>query len=164
MDTPTIVVDSNVFISAALSIHSKRLDSPSAAVFFKVVRGGVIAVASPQTLYELAGKLSNPKFQLPSAFVIDFVDLLASAVEMVSIRGLAMGCRDERDDMFIETAYNGRADALVTRDPDLQDAQTRYGLAKRNCRVLNVSEFLASLHGIPKQEDVTAEGPPSGTG
>jgi len=55
MDTPTIVVDSNVFISAALSIHSKRLDSPSAAVFFKVVRGGVIAVASPQTSTNLPG-------------------------------------------------------------------------------------------------------------
>lgn len=100
---------------------------------------------------------------MPSAFIIDFVELLADAVEKLSIRGLAMGCRDEPDDMFIETAYNGRVDALVTRDHDLQDAKTRYGLSKRKCRVLNVSELLAILHDIPKQEDVAAEAPPQGT-
>lgn len=128
MDTPRIVVDSNMFVSAALAIHSKKLESPSAAVFFKVVRKDVVAVASSQMLYELAGKLSLPSFGLSAAFVIDYVELLADAVEMVSIRGLDMGCRDEKDNMFIETAYNGRVDVLVTRDLDLQDAQTRYDL------------------------------------
>ena len=153
MDTPRIVVDSNVFVSAALAIHSKKLESPSAAVFFKVVRKDVVAVASSQMLYELAGKLSLPSFGLSAAFVIDYVELLADAVEMVSIRGLDMGCRDEKDNMFIETAYNGRVDVLVTRDLDLQDAQTRYDLAKRKCKVLNVSEFLAVLPEIAHHEE-----------
>ena len=153
MDTPKIVVDSNVFVSAALAIYSKKLDSPSAAVFFKVVQKDVIAVASSQMLYELAGKLSLPRFGLSAAFVIDYVKLMADSVEMVSIRGLDMGCRDEKDNIFIETAYNGRVDVLVTRDRDLQDTQTRYDLAKRKCQVLNVSEFLAALRKISHHEE-----------
>lgn len=161
MDTPKIVVDSNVFVSAALAISGKRLDSPSAVVFFKVVQRDVVAVASPQMLYELAGKLSEPRFELSAAFVIDFINLLADAVEMVAIRGLDMGCRDERDNMFIETAYNGRVDALVTRDRDLQDAQTRYDLAKRKCQILNVTELLAYLREEQAEENIGPEEPAS---
>ncbi len=161
MRTPKIVVNTNVLVAAALSIQSKRPNSPSLVLFSKMASRDVIAVASPQMLYELAGKLSNPSFGLPSTFVIDLIKLLSDAVEMVSIRGLDMGCRDERDNIFTETAYNGRVDALVTRDRDLQDAQTRYDLAKRKCQVLNTSELLALLRESLNEDEGTRATPVS---
>jgi len=140
-----IVVDSNVMISAALAIHSGRTESPSARLFSLIAGGDVAAVASTQMLYELAEKLEEPRFALSSAFILDFVELYANALEIVAIRGLDMGCRDDDDDKFIETAVNGRVDALVTRDRDLTETRIRYDLAKRRCEVLAVSEVLTAF-------------------
>lgn len=153
----TIVADTNIFVSAALAIHSNRLDSPTAELFTRIANGDVIAVASQQTLYELADKLTEPRFGLPGSFILDFVTLVSEFVELVAIRGLDMGCRDERDNMFIETAFNGRVDALITRDPDLQDARTRYDLAKRECQVLNVSEVLTMLRKPESSKEEAAD-------
>ena len=141
-----VELDTVVPLSAALAIHSGKQDtSPSARVFFEVVAGGFVAVASTQTLYELADRLSIAKFQLPNSFVREFIELYSGAVELVAIRGLSMGCRDPHDDMFIETAYNGRVDLLVTRDLDLKDDVTRACLAERGCDVVGVREFLVRL-------------------
>ncbi len=147
-----IVVDTNVMLSAALAIRAGLLDSPTFVLFSKIVTREIIAVASPQMLYELARKLEDPKFEFPASFILEFTRLVTNAVDLVAIRGLNMGCRDKADDMFIETAYNGRVDALVTRDRDLQDAKVRYGLAKRGCEVIGVMEALAGL-----QESVIVE-------
>ena len=38
---------------------------------------------------------------------------------LVHIRGEVMGCRDPEDDMLLETAVNGNADLLISRDNDL---------------------------------------------
>jgi len=146
------VADTNILVSAALAIHADRSDSPSAELFRRIANGDVVAVASQQTLYELADKLTETRFCLPTSFVLGFVTLISELVELVVIRGLDMGCRDERDNMFIETAFNGRVDALITRDRDLQDAVTRYGLAKRKCQVLDVSELLAALREAEVRE------------
>jgi len=122
-------------ISAALAIHSGRIESPSARLFSLVARGDIAAAACTQMLYELAEKLQEPRFAL------------SSATEIASIRGLDMGCRDDDDDKFIETAVNGRANALVTRDRDLAETRVRYDLAKRRCDVLAVSEVLTAFEG-----------------
>lgn len=140
-----IVVDSNVMISAALAIHSANLESPSARLFSLVAGGDLAAVACTQMLYELAEKLEEPRFALAPGFILGFVELYAHALEIVAIRGLDMGCRDDDDDKFIETAVNARADALVTRDRDLSDARIRYDLAKRRCDVLDVSDVLTAF-------------------
>lgn len=65
---------------------------------------------------------------------------------MVAISGAVQLCRDPDDDMFIESAFVGRASALVTRDGDLKGADdiTRI-LNAREIAVLSVQQFLASL-------------------
>jgi putative PIN family toxin of toxin-antitoxin system len=146
---PKIVADTNIFISAALAVlikdKQKRLASPSYVLMTKITTREVIAVASSQTLYELAGVLAYPQLKLAEDFIVKYTERIADAVDIVSIRGLNMGCRDPRDDIFIETAYNGRVDALVTRDKDLQDWRTLHTLEKRGCQVIDVTPFLASL-------------------
>lgn len=51
--------------------------------------------------------------------VEEFVTLLYGLARTVKIEHQVMGCRDPEDDPFIETAINGRADYLVTRDKRL---------------------------------------------
>ncbi len=111
-----------------------------------IVTGDVILVASAQTLYEIADKLGEPRLGLPASFIIEFIDLLAKAAEIVAIRGLDMGCKDDADDnIFIETAVNGRADYLITYDGDLRTKQIRYDLAKRGCSICTIGEFIAII-------------------
>lgn len=110
-----------------------------------IARGEVTLVVSTQTLYELADKLQTPRFGLPAQFILTFVDLIANAADIVAIRGLDMGCNEDPDDnMFIETAFNGRVEFLITYDGHLQTEQVRYDLAKRGCAVVTAGQFFAA--------------------
>jgi predicted nucleic acid-binding protein len=54
--------------------------------------------------------------------------------------------------MVIETAINGRADMLVSRDDDLKRSpQVTATLAERGSRVLSVQRFLDALDGADVQ-------------
>ena len=142
-----IVLDTNVMISAALALKFHRHDSPSRVLFTTIFEEGMQAIASQRMLYELADRLTLPKLGLDPQFVLAFFELYVSVVDIVDIRGLDMGCRDDDDDMFIEAAVNGRVDVLVTRDRDLGAALVRYDLAKRGCKVVDVSECLDLIRG-----------------
>lgn len=141
-----IVTDTNALVSAALQIYRNHPNAPSAKLFQLIATRDVVLVASTQTLYEIADKLGAPRLGLPANFIIDFMDILANASEIVSIRGLDMGCKDDPDDnMFIETAVNGRVDYLITYDHDLRTDQIRYDLKKRDCTICSIGEFLATI-------------------
>ena len=141
-----VVVDTNVLVSAALSVHHDRLTSTTARLFSLLATREVVAVASTQTLYELADKLREPQFELPPALILDFLDIFTNAADIVSIRGLDMGCKDDPDDnAFVETAVNGRVDYLITYDRGFERSEVLHELAKRNCKVLNAGRFLGSL-------------------
>jgi putative PIN family toxin of toxin-antitoxin system len=139
-----IVVDTNVFISAALAIKHRRFDSPSFRIFEVLFHEkGAESVVSAPTLYELADKLRERRFDLSAPFIVDFVELVGEASTVVPIRGLAYPCRDPNDCKFIETAVNGRVDFLVTHDRDLADPVASRELAKRGCAVVTATQFLA---------------------
>jgi putative PIN family toxin of toxin-antitoxin system len=44
---------------------------------------------------------------------------LVATAELVTIIEHVVACRDPTDDKFLELAINGRADRIVTGDPDL---------------------------------------------
>lgn len=97
-------------------------------------------------LYEIAETLQAARLKLPIDLTLDFTDLIATVSEFVPIRGLDRGCRDEDDDRLVETAVNGRAAFLVTRDRDiLADPHVVAELAKRHCNVVTVDEFAMML-------------------
>ena len=74
------------------------------------------------------------------------VALLGEQAEVVGITGSVQLCRDPDDDMVIETARNGRADVLVTRDDDLKvDWDLVQLLLTEGIQVLSVTRFLAAL-------------------
>ncbi len=65
---------------------------------------------------------------------------------MVEVTGTLRLCRDPTDNMVVETAVNGQADALVSRDDDLKGAADLIAnLEQRGIAVLTVRRFLAAL-------------------
>ena len=112
------VVDSNVWLSAALSPNGK----PAQIVQYVLIQG--IAVFSEATFHELETRLWRPKFDR-------YISLETRRNILRDIKGAALWvtispaiaaqsyCRDPNDDVFIHTALAANAPYLVTGDLDL---------------------------------------------
>ncbi len=109
-----IVVDTNVFVSAAL----KESSWPATVVRWVERNGGLLK--TPATEQELLLVLERPRFaaKIPPVFVANLRRLFAAA-ELVPISERVVACRDPKDDKFLELAFNGRADIIVSGDADL---------------------------------------------
>jgi putative PIN family toxin of toxin-antitoxin system len=109
-----VVVDTNVFISAAL----KERSLPSDAAHIAAQRD--LLLKSAATEQELFVTLTRPRLAplIPQRYFVWLTDVLAAA-ELVPIAEKIAACRDPKDDKFLELAVNGRADLLVSGDADL---------------------------------------------
>lgn len=109
-----VVVDTNVFVSAAL----KDKSLPALAVHVVEQRGTLLkSVATEQQLFEV---LARPYFAslVPTA-THEWLKKFLAAAEAVTITERIAACRDPTDDKFLELAVNGHADFIVSGDPDL---------------------------------------------
>lgn len=109
-----IVVDTNVFVSAAL----KESSWPGIVVRWVDRCGGLLK--SNDTEAEVIEVLQRPRFTplIPSFFLDNLRRMLAGA-ELVVITERVTECRDAKDNKFLELAWNGRADVIVSGDADL---------------------------------------------
>jgi len=109
-----VVVDTNVFVSAAL----KETSPPSDAVRLATERD--LLLKSSATEQELFITLARPRLAplIPPHFLTWLESVLAAA-ELVLITEPIVACRDPRDDKFLELAVNGGADVIVSGDADL---------------------------------------------
>ena len=109
-----LVVDTNVFVSAALKANSP----PYLIVRWLANHGRLLK--STATEQELFRALARPYFAslVPEEFRDGLQDLFAKA-ESVPIREAIATCRDPKDDKFLELAVNGAADVIVSGDADL---------------------------------------------
>jgi uncharacterized protein len=109
-----VVVDTNVFISAALKENSP----PATAAH--LVAASHLLLKSTVTEEELFITLDRPRLAplVPQRFREWLGELLAAA-ELVAIAEEIAVCRDPKDDKFLELAVNGHADLIVTGDDDL---------------------------------------------
>ena len=65
---------------------------------------------------------------------------------MVTPTGLLRLCRDQRDDIFLETAILGEAQYAVSRDDDIKrDLDLIAHLRANGVEVVSVAQFLALL-------------------
>ncbi len=149
-----VVIDTGVFVSAALSIAAGNTSRSRELVEEALAGERYELVTSHMMLLELADVLSRSRIGLVAEFAAAFTERIASAATVVVIRGLAMGCRDPRDDKVLETAMNANADFLIARDRDLHEPRSRYSIEKvgpgirdRPIRVVSVHAFSAALHG-----------------
>jgi uncharacterized protein len=109
-----VVVDTNVFISAAL----KEKTPPETAVH--LAAASHLLLKSTITERELFVTLDRPR--LAPLIPPDFLNWLhepMAAAELVKITERIAACRDPKDDKFLELAVNGHADVLITGDSDL---------------------------------------------
>ena len=145
------VVDTNVWISALINAAG------APARVLAVLRAGAFElVSSEPLLVELAAVLARPRFtrrfDVTPDKLADLLAVLRDEASIVEVTGAVRVCRDPKDDMVIETAINGGADVLVSRDDDLKRApEVAEALAEHGIRVLTVQHFLDAL-----QEDATA--------
>ena len=109
-----IVVDTNIFVSAAL----KESSWPGAVVRWVDAFDGPLKSASVED--QVIEVLQRPYFaaKLPPAY-LDKVRRMFAEAALVTIVERIAACRDPTDDRFLELAVNGRADLIVTGDLDL---------------------------------------------
>ncbi len=137
-----VVVDSNVWISAALS--SKGAPSRLVRQVLECAR----PVFSPATFSELETRLWKPKFDRYLSMelrrrILHDLNGAAHWVELPS--EIPSWCRDAGDDKFIQTALAASAPWLVTGDRDLLEVPTVAGL-----RILTPAEALSLPEfGVP---------------
>lgn len=136
-----VVLDTSVLAAAFRSRHgaSNRLLS-------LVAQRHLVLLGTPALFLEYEDVLKRPAQRAVSglslAAVDAILDALAAAMEPIEIRlSWRPQLTDPNDEMVLEAAVNGRADALVTHNiADFAPAAPRFGLA-----LLEPGEFLRRI-------------------
>src|SRR4051795_12645164 len=109
-----VVVDTNVFVSAAL----KDKSLPALALHIVAQRG--MLLKSVATEGQLFAVLARPQLAaLIDPAAVEWIRDLMARAEAVMIGERIIACRDATDDKFLELAVNGKADLIVSGDADL---------------------------------------------
>nr|VFK14289.1 MAG: putative toxin-antitoxin system toxin component, PIN family [Candidatus Kentron sp. LPFa]VFK30157.1 MAG: putative toxin-antitoxin system toxin component, PIN family [Candidatus Kentron sp. LPFa] len=133
----TIVFDTNVLISASLAETSIPYDA------FAHASENNILIFSLETYQEFEEKISLSKFDkwVDKEKRAKFLYLVLSLSSFVEITGKRQGCRDMKDDKFLETARVGCAKYLVSGDKDLLEIRDFHGIA-----IVSPREYMARSH------------------
>jgi len=109
-----VVIDTNVFISAAL----KEKSAPALAIY--LIEQRCTLLKSATTEQEFLQVMARPKIaRLISPQFVEWATKLLATAEPVTIVKHITACRDAKDNKFLELAVNGKADIIVTGDQDL---------------------------------------------
>jgi uncharacterized protein len=115
-----VLVDTNVFVSAAITL--RRPTSAPASIFRRWQAGAFGVLICPAILSELYDIQRRPYFAKPSvaSTLAGIVALLTELAEVVPDSPLLdIEVRDPNDAAILAAAHHGQADFLVTGDEDL---------------------------------------------
>jgi len=133
MTAPTIVLDTNVLISAIAFGGRPR------EVLEKVISGTFAMAISAEMLAEFQGVLEGRKFHYPSAIVRTIVNELLAVSELVRPTMKVEQIKaDPADNRILECALESRAACIVTGDRHLLELGQFEGVP-----ILDVAAFLA---------------------
>jgi putative PIN family toxin of toxin-antitoxin system len=133
MTAPTIVLDTNVLISAIAFGGRPR------EVLEKVISGTFAMAISAEMLAEFQGVLEGKKFRYPSAIVRTIVNELLAVSELVRPTMKVEQIKaDPADNRILECALESRAACIVTGDRHLLELGRFEGIS-----ILDVAAFLA---------------------
>lgn len=109
------VFDTNVLVSALMFEQS----TPARA-FFAALQGGEVLVSTPLA-NEISTILHRRKFNryFSEEQRETFLIALVQSSKLVEVIETIQACRDPKDNMLLELAVSGKADALITGDTDL---------------------------------------------
>ena len=110
---------------------------------YEVVRKGILGeyqlVISAEILDEVVDKLRN-KFKFPEENIQEFIDILMTFCHIIDVTSKFDVVRDKKDNKIVECAFDGKADYIVTGDPDLLILKEFRGI-----KVVKAKEFLEVL-------------------
>ena len=112
---PRLVIDTNVFVSGLISGEG------SPARILRVVRDGqAVHLVSDPIVEEYLRVLDYPRIRkfnnVTDAFVADVAAYLVYQTERIELQSRIRMSPDSDDDVFLNTAVDGRATLLVTGD------------------------------------------------
>jgi putative PIN family toxin of toxin-antitoxin system len=109
------VIDTGVVVSAVLLPRSV----PRQAFDLAAARGALLV--SENTIAELDEVLRRPKFDkyLSESQRLEFLGALVREAEVVEVVDVVTGCRDPKDNKFLELALSGKGSHILTGDSDL---------------------------------------------
>jgi uncharacterized protein len=131
-----VVLDTNVLVSAVISNGKPR-------ELFKIgiAKKRFYIVTSDMILKELEVVLSRSKFKTSQEEIHRIILLLKQTAEVVNVKSKFKAVKeDPKDDMVISTAYDGRADMIVSGDSHLLGLGNFKGIS-----IVSVEQMLACL-------------------
>ena len=96
-------------------------------------------VISAEILDEVVDKLRN-KFHFPEESIQELIDILMTYCHVVEVTIKFDAVRDKKDNKIVECAFDGKADYIVTGDPDLLELKEFRGI-----KIVKAKEFLEEL-------------------
>ena len=130
-----VVLDTNVLVSAIIS------DGKPRELFRKGITKEFCIITSDLLLRELAAVLRRPKFKTDEDEIHRIILALMQAAEVVEVVSkFNMVEEDPKDDMIVETAYDGKADFVVSGDSHLLALNSF-----RDIKIISVKRMLACL-------------------
>jgi putative PIN family toxin of toxin-antitoxin system len=132
-----IVMDTSVLVAGLRS-----RSGASAALLREVAANRVELVASPALFLEYEAVLKREEHGLPAQYVDGFLAELALCIFPVEVRFVwRPQLTDADDEMVLEAAINGQAEAIVTHNRrDFETAARRFGI-----EVLSPAELLEQI-------------------
>ncbi len=129
-----VVIDTNVLVSALLDHRKPR------RLVLKLLEEHTV-ILSRQMLAELADVLSRDKFNIKTGQVQKYLFCLVKKSKIISPRSrFKVISEDSDDDIVLNTAYNGKADYIVTGDRHLLSLKEF-----KNIKIVNVAQMLEIL-------------------
>lgn len=113
---PRVLLDSNVLISAVLFPHRKLGE------ILELWARGEFNLITSKPLYEEVVEnllILSPRYGFSPRDVLNFGKTLQEFALWVEITPQAKICRDKKDNQVLDTAFQGKADFLVSGDKDL---------------------------------------------
>lgn len=119
-----VLLDTNTVLSALL------FNQPKLSQLRTLWQSGkIIPLGSKATISELIRVLTYPKFKLSISEQQSFIDEYLPYIQTISMIEKMIDtsiCRDINDMMFLELAFAGKTDYLITGDKDLLVLQQRF--------------------------------------
>ncbi|MCL2134701.1 MAG: putative toxin-antitoxin system toxin component, PIN family [Candidatus Bathyarchaeota archaeon] len=131
-------MDTNVLISVILS-KGKPYE-----LFMKAVSKKFVLVVSDLLLKEFEGVIRRPKFKFTDEELCEISYSLRQSAEIVEVVSkFNIVSRDFKDDIILETTYDGKADFIVSGDDHLLSLNSF-----RAINIVSVKEMLTYLENF----------------
>lgn len=118
-----VVLDTNVLVSAVIT------DGKPRELLRKGIANQFSIVTSHFIMKELVSVLRRPKFKTSEDEIHRIILALIRSSEVVNVKSKFQAVKqDPKDDAIINTAYDGRADIIVTGDKHLLEMKKFRGI------------------------------------